>query len=86
MPRGRPKKNKEEPQVAKPTPPPPAVDKLKIPEVLVDGGLVYRFCYDLRKELMSEKKPNEQAVHVCNEVMDYVIRMDKDAHRKNPSQ
>lgn len=51
----------------------------KIPECLVDGGMLYRWLYDLRKTYI-EEKVDKREIKIINEMMDYIIRMQKIEH------
>ncbi len=48
----------------------------KIPQCMVDGGMLYRWLNDVRKTYL-EEKVDKTAIKVINEVMDYIIRMEK---------
>jgi hypothetical protein len=61
----------------------------KIPEVLVDGGLIYRFLLELRRNYEHYTVPGEKeevklskkrAIQVIDSIMEYVMRMEKKQH------
>ena len=54
----------------------PRMEHPKIPECLVDGGMLYRWLNDLRKTYLEEKLEKKE-IKVINEMMDYIMRMEK---------
>lgn len=54
----------------------PRIEHPKIPECLVDGGMLYRWLNDLRKTYLEEKVEKKE-IKVINEMMDYIMRMEK---------
>jgi hypothetical protein len=54
----------------------PRQEAPRIPECLVDGGMLYRWLNDLRKTYL-EEKVDKGAVKALNEMMDYIMRMEK---------
>jgi hypothetical protein len=54
----------------------PRVEHPKIPECLVDGGMLYRWLNDVRKTYL-EEKVDKKEIKIINEIMDYIMRMDK---------
>jgi len=53
-----------------------------IPQVLVDGGMLYRFLLELRRGYdefvpTDDKQTKRGAVRVIDEIMDYIVRMEK---------
>jgi hypothetical protein len=51
----------------------------KIPECLVDGGMLYRWLNDLRKTYL-EEKIDKKEIKIINEIMDHIMRMEKIEH------
>ena len=51
----------------------------KIPECLVDGGMLYRWLNDLRKTYL-EEKVDKKEIKIINEMMDHIMRMEKIEH------
>lgn len=54
----------------------PRMEHPKIPECLVDGGMLYRWLNDLRKTYL-EEKVDKKEIKIINEIMDYIMRMEK---------
>lgn len=52
------------------------VDHPKVPECLVDGGMLYRWLNDVRKTYI-EEKVDKKEIKIINEIMDYIMRMEK---------
>jgi len=64
----------------------PRKEAPSIPTVLVDGGMLYRFLLELRRDYDSYinadekedvKLSKKRAIQVIDKIMDYIMRMDK---------
>jgi hypothetical protein len=58
----------------------PRKESPPIPQVLVDGGMLYRFLLELRRhydELVSNEQNKKGVMKVIDEISDYIIRMEK---------
>lgn len=54
----------------------PRIEHPRVPECLVDGGMLYRWLNDLRKTYL-EEKVDKKEIKIINEIMDYIMRMEK---------
>jgi hypothetical protein len=63
----------------------PRKEAPNIPEVLVDGGMIYRFLLELRRDYDNiivggkddTKESRKRAVQVIDTIMEYIMRMEK---------
>jgi hypothetical protein len=63
----------------------PRKEAPNIPEVLVDGGMLYRFLLELRRDYDNlivagkddSKESRKRAIQVIDVIMDYIMRMEK---------
>lgn len=63
----------------------PRKESPSIPEILVDGGMLYRFLLELRRDYDNyinsgkddNKESRKRAIQVIDIIMDYIMRMEK---------